>query len=88
MRDELLDVLKGLGIILVVFAHVNKGVPSQIVYLFHMPLFFFLAGSAHVYSKKDDMILFVKKTFTFFGGSLFIIFINKLCVLGFFRSKI
>ena len=61
MRDELLDVLKGLGIILVVFAHVNKGVPSQIVYLFHMPLFFFLAGSAHVYSKKDDMILFVKK---------------------------
>lgn len=61
MRDELLDNLKGLGIILVVFAHVNKGLPSQIIYLFHMPLFFFLAGAATIYSKPMNTVLFVKK---------------------------
>jgi fucose 4-O-acetylase-like acetyltransferase len=61
MRDELLDVLKGLGIILVVFAHVNKGEPSQIIYLFHMPLFFFLGGAALIYSQPVGVILFVKK---------------------------
>ena len=57
-RSDWVDYAKGLGIILVVYAHVVRGlvsagfdVPSvlslvvdSIVYSFHMPLFFFLSG--------------------------------------------
>ncbi len=57
-RTEWIDYAKGLGIILVVYAHLlssgfNAGLPvakhffllsDSIVYSFHMPLFFFLAG--------------------------------------------
>lgn len=45
-RDSQLDILKGIGILLVVFAHTCKGDASGYVYLFHMPLFFFLSGAA------------------------------------------
>jgi fucose 4-O-acetylase-like acetyltransferase len=56
-RDQWLDVARGLGIVLVVWGHVVRGLFNaglaqpdrlgaldQIIYLFHMPLFFFLAG--------------------------------------------
>ena len=48
-RDESLDIMKGIGILLVVFAHVFH--QSGIVYQFHMPLFFILCGAAMTYSK-------------------------------------
>lgn len=42
---EWIDVLKGIGIILVVIGHVNtKGFLVQWLYTFHMPLFFALSG--------------------------------------------
>ncbi|MCU5775826.1 acyltransferase [Erwiniaceae bacterium BAC15a-03b] len=58
MRDLWVDYAKGIGIALVVFGHVNRGLYSSgvylsegsyklldsIIYSFHMPLFFFLAG--------------------------------------------
>jgi len=53
-RDIQLDVLKGLGIILVVFAHVAHNSVSDFVYLFHMPLFFFLSGAALSFSWDAD----------------------------------
>lgn len=44
-RAEWIDVLKGIGIILVVIGHVNtKGFLVQWLYTFHMPLFFALSG--------------------------------------------
>ena len=53
-RNELLDIMRGIGIILVVFGHAivpeirnNSGVYKNIyeyIYLFHMPLFFFISG--------------------------------------------
>ena len=52
-RDILLDILKGLGIFLVVFAHTYKGHIGELIYLFHMPLFFTLSGCALVYSKRQ-----------------------------------
>jgi len=54
-RDILLDVLKGLGIFLVVFAHTCKADVGQksVIYLFHMPLFFVLSGLlCHIQQKK------------------------------------
>lgn len=58
MREAWVDYAKGIGIILVVFGHVNRGLYSagiqlsgssylltdSILYSFHMPLFFFLSG--------------------------------------------
>ncbi|WP_231401566.1 acyltransferase family protein [Cupriavidus sp. WS] len=38
------DCLKGLGIAAVVAGHVFSGLPAQLIFLFHMPLFFFLSG--------------------------------------------
>jgi len=64
MRLAWVDYAKGLGIILVVFGHANRGLYSagvylsertyqlidSIVYSFHMPLFFFLSGLFFVQS--------------------------------------
>lgn len=49
-RDKSLDIVKGIGILLVVFAHVFHN--SGIIYQFHMPLFFILSGAAMTYSKS------------------------------------
>lgn len=49
-RDCRLDIMKGIGILLVVFAHVFH--KSGIIYQFHMPLFFILSGAAMIYSKS------------------------------------
>ncbi len=50
-REKYIDVAKGIGILLVVYGHViNSGsleslsVVSQVIYSFHMPLFFFVTG--------------------------------------------
>ena len=45
-RDKKLDTLKGIGIILMVVGH--SGAPfTNFIYLFHMAIFFILAGCAH-----------------------------------------
>lgn len=41
-RDTVLDVIKGIGILLVIWGHCCYS--NRIVYLFHMPLFFFATG--------------------------------------------
>ena len=57
-RDRWVDYAKGIGILLVVYAHVARGLVSasiglddpvwrtidSVIYTFHMPLFFFLSG--------------------------------------------
>ena len=44
-RFDWVDTAKGLGIILVVIAHVwTKGPVRDFIYSFHMPLFFLLSG--------------------------------------------
>ena len=44
-RLAVFDVAKGLGILLVVFAHINyTNIPLVYIYSFHMPLFFLISG--------------------------------------------
>ncbi|WP_027643295.1 acyltransferase family protein [Enterocloster clostridioformis] len=45
-RIHNIDILKGLGVLLVILGHLNlpSGIKS-IIYVFHMPLFFFLSGT-------------------------------------------
>lgn len=59
-RDPIVDIAKGLGIILVIFSHLTQSDQWQrtLVFSFHMPLFFFLSG--YVYKKKPLKILLKK----------------------------
>ena len=45
-RNSTLDIMKGIGIILMMLAHLvfTQGMSKQIIHSFHMPLFFILAG--------------------------------------------
>ncbi|MDP9705011.1 acyltransferase family protein [Rahnella aceris] len=76
MREQWVDYAKGIGIILVVIGHVNRGLDSagiyisepffkmfdSIIYTFHMPLFFFLSGLFFISSiQKSDKPEFIKK---------------------------
>ncbi|SEN48596.1 Fucose 4-O-acetylase [Duganella sp. CF517] len=60
-----IDVLKGIGIIAVVAGHAytwENGLILPFIYLFHMPLFFFLSG--YLYKPSPDLAeYFRKKTF-------------------------
>lgn len=51
-RITWLDAAKGYGILLVIFAHVDYSYLRNIIYTFHMPLFFFLSG--YVFSQKES----------------------------------
>lgn len=54
-RVAYIDVMRGIGIFLVVFAHIHAAEGKSIngfIYTFHMPLFFFVSG--FVYKKKEE----------------------------------
>ena len=42
-RDAVVDIAKGIGILLVVYGHLHNPI-NTFIYAFHMPLFFFLSG--------------------------------------------
>lgn len=43
-NHEWIDNVKGIGILLVIAGHILSGAISDIIFIFHMPLFFFLGG--------------------------------------------
>jgi fucose 4-O-acetylase-like acetyltransferase len=43
-RLDYIDIAKGLGMLTVIWGHINGGFTNIFVYAFHMPLFFFLSG--------------------------------------------
>ena len=53
-RDANIDVMKALGIILVILGHTYHH--GNFIYLFHMPLFFILSGTTLIYSKIYNII--------------------------------
>ncbi len=61
-RLGVLDVAKGIGIILVIFAHVNY-TPSLLtpIYSFHMPLFFMLSGMVYHGAKYPRIRQFLRR---------------------------
>lgn len=59
MRIKEYDVLKGIGILLVVLGHTGiSGLPYTFIYAFHMPLFFFVSGCFY---KQRNFLMFLKK---------------------------
>lgn len=73
-RNLAIDIAKGIGILLVVFAHVNY-TPALLTYIysFHMPLFFVISG-----------MLFRKEKYRSFGVFLKRKFITLICPYLFF----
>ncbi len=61
-RHDFLDVAKGIGILLVVFAHINY-TPFLLttIYSFHMPLFFFLSGMVFDSRRYANFGSFIKR---------------------------
>jgi len=61
-RFEILDIAKGIGIFLVVFAHVNY-TPFLLAYIysFHMPIFFVFSGMLFNRDKYDNFLCFLKR---------------------------
>lgn len=67
-RNDSIDILKGIGIILVVMGHVInsrasiKGINiNNLIYLFHMPLFFLISGYLIKYEKEASLKEYAKK---------------------------
>ena len=81
-RDQSLDIMKGIGILLVVFAHVFHH--NGIIYQFHMPLFFILSGAAMTYSSKGYS--FQKKVKTLLIP-YFVFSVIWFCYWAFLESK-
>ncbi len=59
-RNIVLDIAKGIGILLVIVGHTTcmKHICRELIYCFHMPLFFIIAG--YLYHRQDIKTLFVK----------------------------
>ena len=63
-RNGVLDAAKGIGILLVVFAHINFIEPWQtIIYGFHMPLFYIISGMLFRREKYPSFGAFFKRRF-------------------------
>ena len=59
-RDQPLDILRGMGILLMVFDHVGWGSLVHIyIQSFHMPLFFIVSG--YFWTNEDFMVLLNKR---------------------------
>ncbi|MBF90948.1 MAG: hypothetical protein CMP75_04220 [Flavobacteriales bacterium] len=59
-RSKWVDVYKGVAIILVVAGHIFDGPVRDLIFLFHMPLFFFISG--YLYKPKSYFNYFTKKS--------------------------
>ena len=54
-RNSIIDIAKGIGIALVILGHITDNSDcKQLIYMFHMPLFFFISGISFKYSYTKD----------------------------------
>jgi len=62
-RKHYIDIMKGIGILLVIIGHMQKivnPVVLTIIYSFHIPLFYFVSGL--LYNEKNDRMNFKQYT--------------------------
>ncbi len=91
-RIDWIDVAKGIGIILVVFAHINF-TPAILdtIYSFHMPLFFIISGILFNKQKYSSFWIFLKRKLQtlicpyvlFYSLVLIYTYLTKYIVSGF-----
>lgn len=83
-----IDVIKGLGILTVVAGHIYGGEISRNIYIFHMPLFFFISG--HLFNPTlEYKKYFIKKVahllIPYFS---FLILLDSKAILGFIYNLV
>ncbi len=79
-RDKSVDIAKGIGIILVVWGHTRPCPVVNEICMFHMPLFFFLAGC---FLKSESLkVVLYKRTRTLLVPLLFFYLVSLLVKLG------
>ena len=62
MRNVTFDIMKGLGIICMILGHIPiGGITQQVIYSFHMPMFFFISG--YFFSRKNTFLEFIRGKF-------------------------
>jgi fucose 4-O-acetylase-like acetyltransferase len=77
-REVYLDIVKGIGILLVVIGHLQlDNVIRNFIYSFHMPLFFYVGGALYMYKSTVpwNKIRYFLSLYLFFG-TLFILLIS------------
>lgn len=63
-RIEAIDVAKGIGMLFVIFAHINyTKAPLTVIYSFHMPLYFILSGMMFDRNRYSSFGQFIKRRF-------------------------
>ena len=63
-RMDYIDTLKGIGILFVVYAHVNyTPLPLMLIYSFHMPLFFIISGMLFRSDRYNNFAGFLRRRF-------------------------
>lgn len=83
MRNSYVDIIKGIGIFLVILAH-HKTILNEYIYSFHMPLFFLLSGIFHKnYSSYKEF--FIKKVKILIIP--YLTFMSSLFLFWFFISR-
>ncbi|HDH1451635.1 TPA: acyltransferase family protein [Klebsiella quasipneumoniae subsp. quasipneumoniae] len=68
-NSDWVNTTKGIGILLVVLGHIYGGVVSGFIFIFHMPLFFFLSGM--LLREKEPLPYIKRKAKKFLGYYLF-----------------
>lgn len=75
-RVDWVDIAKGIGMLLVIFGHCEIGQFRDIVFSFHMPLFFICSGFTIRFSQtSDEFKKNTKRTFLYLMGNAFGIFL-------------
>ena len=61
-RNSVIDIYKGIGIVLVLMGHIGFGASSSYIsHAFHMPMFFFISGYLYHRNTEDGFWAWVKK---------------------------
>jgi fucose 4-O-acetylase-like acetyltransferase len=85
-RSEWVDILKGIGISLIVIGHIVSGPLRDFLYLFHVPIFFFLSGYLFKppINKKSYILQKIRRLmipyFSFLFGFTILLMLSELLV--------
>lgn len=88
-RIEWIDIAKGIGMICVLIGHSESSILGNFVYLFHMPLFFFLAGYVYNDSQSNTpMKFFIKRIKSIYLPFIIYSTVFLICHNVFYRLNI
>lgn len=90
-RNQIIDIAKGIGILLVVYGHCGLPFSGSLILYFHMPLFFFLSGWTFKENDtvKDFIIKRIRRLYLpFVLINAFFLFLNPILFsMGFEKNK-